>query len=250
MSALITARHADAWPWVAAAMLGETYEVPAYLRPYLVGEGKLDLDYMRARVAELSNALSANRAPGQRLPVPLASAGATRPHPDRAWIEMVTVGARPVGRYQLGRADQFGPGRRSHRGGGGGVQRTARRPGGPAAAVGHLRPSGSAAGQAASFPAMRSSAGRSTGRRATPLSAASAPRRFRVAADPHTLTLDPARWRPPGPRRTRAVIACHLHGVCADVPAIRRLLPGVTVIEDVAQALGSRLDGLLAGTHG
>jgi hypothetical protein len=56
LSALITARHADVWPWVAAAMLGEPYEVPAYLRPYLVGEGKLDLEYMRARVAELSNA--------------------------------------------------------------------------------------------------------------------------------------------------------------------------------------------------
>ena len=55
LSALITARHADAWPWVAAARLGETYEFPAYLRPYLVGDGKLDLDFMRARVAELSS---------------------------------------------------------------------------------------------------------------------------------------------------------------------------------------------------
>src|SRR5208282_4505216 len=55
LSALIAARHVDAWPWVAAAMLGEAYEVPAYLRPYLVGEGKLDLDCMRARVTELSS---------------------------------------------------------------------------------------------------------------------------------------------------------------------------------------------------
>lgn len=55
LSALITARHADAWPWVAAAMLGEAYEVPAYLRPYLTTGGKLDLDLMRARVAELSS---------------------------------------------------------------------------------------------------------------------------------------------------------------------------------------------------
>jgi Holliday junction resolvasome RuvABC ATP-dependent DNA helicase subunit len=55
LSALITARHVDAWPWVAAAMLGEAYEVPAYLRPYLIGEDKLDLDHMRARVAELSS---------------------------------------------------------------------------------------------------------------------------------------------------------------------------------------------------
>jgi len=71
-----------------------------------------------------------------------------------------------------------------------------------------------------------------------------------VAADPRTLTLDPAAAVTARTPKTRAVIACHLHGVCADVPAIRRLLPGVTVIEDVAQALGSRLDGLLAGTMG
>jgi hypothetical protein len=71
-----------------------------------------------------------------------------------------------------------------------------------------------------------------------------------VAADPRTLTLDPAAVVTARTSRTRAIIACHLHGVCADVPAIRRLLPGVTVIEDVAQALGNRLDGLLAGTMG
>lgn len=71
-----------------------------------------------------------------------------------------------------------------------------------------------------------------------------------VTADPRTLTLDPIAARSARTLETRAVIACHLHGVCADVPAIRRLLPGVAVIEDVAQALGSRLDGQLAGTMG
>ena len=71
-----------------------------------------------------------------------------------------------------------------------------------------------------------------------------------VAADPRTLTLDPAAVAAARTPRTRAVIACHLHGVCADVPAIRRLLPDLTVIEDVAQALGNRMDGLLAGTLG
>lgn len=71
-----------------------------------------------------------------------------------------------------------------------------------------------------------------------------------VAADPRTLTLDPAAVATARTPRTRAIIACHLHGVCADVPAIRRLVPGVAVIEDVAQALGNRLDGLLAGTMG
>jgi len=71
-----------------------------------------------------------------------------------------------------------------------------------------------------------------------------------VAADPLTLTLDPAAAAAARTRETRAVLACHLHGVCADVPALRRLLPGVPVIEDAAQAFGSRLDGRLAGTMG
>jgi hypothetical protein len=71
-----------------------------------------------------------------------------------------------------------------------------------------------------------------------------------VAADPRRLTLDPAAVATARTPRTRAVIACHLHGVCADVPSIRLLLPGVTVIEDMAQALSNRMDGLLAGTMG
>ena len=53
LSSLITARHADAWPWVAAAQLGETYEIPAYLRPYLTSAGKVDVNQMRERAAEL-----------------------------------------------------------------------------------------------------------------------------------------------------------------------------------------------------
>ncbi|HUZ24642.1 MAG TPA: AAA family ATPase [Streptosporangiaceae bacterium] len=54
LSSLITARHADAWPWVAATRLGETYEIPAYLRSYLTSAGELDVARMRDRVAELS----------------------------------------------------------------------------------------------------------------------------------------------------------------------------------------------------
>jgi DegT/DnrJ/EryC1/StrS aminotransferase family len=71
-----------------------------------------------------------------------------------------------------------------------------------------------------------------------------------VAADPRTLTLDPAAVASVRTPRTGAVIACHLHGICADVPAIRRLLPSVAVIEDAAQAFGCRLDGQPAGTLG
>ena len=34
LSSLLSARHADAWPWVAASRLGESYELPTYLQPY------------------------------------------------------------------------------------------------------------------------------------------------------------------------------------------------------------------------
>jgi Holliday junction resolvasome RuvABC ATP-dependent DNA helicase subunit len=53
LSSLATARHADAWPWVAAARLGETYDIPAYLRPYLTSTGQVDVNQMHERVAEL-----------------------------------------------------------------------------------------------------------------------------------------------------------------------------------------------------
>jgi dTDP-4-amino-4,6-dideoxygalactose transaminase len=71
-----------------------------------------------------------------------------------------------------------------------------------------------------------------------------------VPVDPGTVTLDPAAAAAVRTRRTRVVIACHLHGVCADVPAIRHHLPDLAVLEDAAQAFGSGIDGVLAGTMG
>lgn len=71
-----------------------------------------------------------------------------------------------------------------------------------------------------------------------------------VAMDPATLTLDPAAAAKARTRRTRAVIACHLHGICADIPALRSLLPGVGLLEDAAQSFGGRLDGRPAATLG
>ena len=56
LSSLLSARHADAWPWVAASRLGGTYELPAYLRPYIGPGGAVDVDRMRARLAELAGA--------------------------------------------------------------------------------------------------------------------------------------------------------------------------------------------------
>jgi dTDP-4-amino-4,6-dideoxygalactose transaminase len=50
--------------------------------------------------------------------------------------------------------------------------------------------------------------------------------------------------------RTRAVISVDLFGIVQDLGPVRRAVPGVPVVEDAAQALGSSLDGKSAGTHG
>lgn len=47
-----------------------------------------------------------------------------------------------------------------------------------------------------------------------------------------------------------AVIAVHMFGNMCDMPALRKAAPGKPFIEDCAQALGSRLDGRLAGSFG
>ena len=48
--------------------------------------------------------------------------------------------------------------------------------------------------------------------------------------------------------KTKAVIAVHLFGLCADVPAIRKVVPpGVKIFEDCACAAGASLGGVPAG---
>lgn len=70
-----------------------------------------------------------------------------------------------------------------------------------------------------------------------------------VPVDPETETISPEAVRALVDSRTAAVIACHLHGVPADVPGIRSLIgSGIPIIEDCAQALGSTLDGAPVGT--
>ena len=52
--------------------------------------------------------------------------------------------------------------------------------------------------------------------------------------------------------RTKAIIPVHLYGQVADMPALRALAAKhhLLIIEDVAQAIGARLDGRLTGTFG
>src|SRR5690606_19920665 len=50
--------------------------------------------------------------------------------------------------------------------------------------------------------------------------------------------------------RTRAVIAVHLFGLCADMEAIARAAPGIPIIEDAACAAGAAYRGRPAGSLG
>lgn len=69
--------------------------------------------------------------------------------------------------------------------------------------------------------------------------------------DPVTNNIDPASVAAKVTSRTRAVIAVHLFGLCADVEAIRAVVPpGVKIIEDAACAAGGARDGAPAGALG
>jgi len=79
-----------------------------------------------------------------------------------------------------------------------------------------------------------------------------------VDIDEGTFTLDPDRLEEaiagdqPGGANPRAVVAVHLYGQLAPMPAILEIARrnGLTVIEDCAQAHGARLEGRLAGSWG
>lgn len=72
-----------------------------------------------------------------------------------------------------------------------------------------------------------------------------------VPVSPDTWTIDPTAAARRFSIRTRAVVACHLLGVPADVPALRAAIPQIPIIEDCAQAaIGSAIDGQLVGTLG
>lgn len=70
--------------------------------------------------------------------------------------------------------------------------------------------------------------------------------------DPRTFNMDPAHFESLITPRTKAVIPVHLYGRCADLTAIGQIAArhGVTMIEDVAQAIGASHEGRPAGTQG
>lgn len=72
-----------------------------------------------------------------------------------------------------------------------------------------------------------------------------------VDIDPTTATIDPHSAASRYDRRTSAVVATHLFGIPADVPALRAGLPdSLPIVEDCAQAFGALLGGQPVGTLG
>lgn len=73
-----------------------------------------------------------------------------------------------------------------------------------------------------------------------------------VDIDENRLTLDPVAAGAAITSRTRAVIATHLYGQMADMPALRTLADrhGVALLEDCAQSHGAALQGRRVGTWG
>ncbi|HEY4942133.1 MAG TPA: DegT/DnrJ/EryC1/StrS family aminotransferase [Rhizomicrobium sp.] len=69
--------------------------------------------------------------------------------------------------------------------------------------------------------------------------------------DPHTYNIEPEEIARRLTPRTRAVIVVHLFGLCADMDAIRAVVPdGVKIIEDAACAAGATYKGVSAGGLG
>jgi dTDP-4-amino-4,6-dideoxygalactose transaminase len=71
-----------------------------------------------------------------------------------------------------------------------------------------------------------------------------------VDVDRETFNLDPSLVGAKVTKRTKAIIAVHLFGLCADIDAIAKAAPGIPIIEDAACAAGAAYKGRPAGALG
>ena len=73
-----------------------------------------------------------------------------------------------------------------------------------------------------------------------------------VDVDPNTFNMDPKDIEKKITKRTKAIIAVHMHGLPANMPSIMEISKkyNVPVIEDCAQTVLGKINGKLAGTFG
>ena len=71
-----------------------------------------------------------------------------------------------------------------------------------------------------------------------------------VDVDRITFNLDPSCLKKKLSARTKAIIAVHLFGLCADIDAINEVAKGIPIIEDAACAAGASYKGRSAGILG
>lgn len=71
-----------------------------------------------------------------------------------------------------------------------------------------------------------------------------------VDVDPVTFNIDVNKIAEKITSKTKAIIPVHLFGLCADVDAIKKVAPGLKIVEDGACAAGSAVNGKAAGSLG
>ncbi len=71
-----------------------------------------------------------------------------------------------------------------------------------------------------------------------------------VDIDPVTFNMDPAAVAAARTDKTKAIVAVHLYGQCADMTALTAAADGVPIVEDAAQAIGAEHGGERAGALG
>jgi perosamine synthetase len=71
-----------------------------------------------------------------------------------------------------------------------------------------------------------------------------------VDVDRPSFNLDPSQVAAKVTPRTKAIVAVHLFGLCADIDAIAKAAPGIPIVEDAACAAGASYKGRHAGTLG
>lgn len=71
-----------------------------------------------------------------------------------------------------------------------------------------------------------------------------------VDINPKTFNIAPAQIKEKITDKTKAIIAVHLFGLCADIDAIKEVAPGIAILEDAACAAGAGYKGAPAGSLG